>query len=165
VPGSCRAVGWLLCSLLPCPLIREHREDYVIDPLAFKPEALYHVSFLAEVQALHESNRANTARIDRSGDAMLSKLAEQVADHGSQRFCGVPAALKSGRHGDSNFRQPRVVENVDAAIADQLSAGAGGYTKLVPRSGCVRVRAGEFFNMIRQKNSWVSSGSGSLPSE
>jgi hypothetical protein len=84
--------------LVSCPLPCEHREDDVIDPLALEPEAPDHMSLLAETKPLHESDRAGVARVDGSGDAMLSKFAEQVADNGSQRFCGVPAALESRRH-------------------------------------------------------------------
>lgn len=40
--------------LVSCPLLREHRKDDVIDPLAVEPEAPDHVSFLAETQPLHE---------------------------------------------------------------------------------------------------------------
>ena len=78
---------------------------------------------------------------------MLSKFAEQETDKGAQRFCGVPAALESRRYGNSDFRQPRVVENVDAAIAYQLSARTDRYAKLVPSSGCVRVHAGQSFKI------------------
>ncbi len=133
--------------LVSCPLPCEHREDDVVDPLALEPEAPDHMGLLAETKPLHESDRAGVARVDGSGDAMLSKFAKQVADNGSQRFCGVPAALESRRHANSDFRQPRVVENVDTAIADQLSTGAECYAKLVPSSGCVRVHAGQFFKI------------------
>ena len=78
---------------------------------------------------------------------MFAKFAEQVAEDGSQRFCGVPAALELRCHGNSNFRQPRVVENMNAAIAYQLSTGTERYAKLVPSSRRVRVHAGQFFKV------------------
>src|ERR1039458_9572341 len=104
-PSDRKRRGIVLARLLvSCPLPCEHREDDVIDPLALEPEAPDHVSFLAETQPLHESDRASVARVHGSGDAMLSKFAEQVADNGSYRFCGVLAALESPRHGNSDFR-------------------------------------------------------------
>lgn len=81
---------------------------------------------------------------------MLSKFSEQVADKGSQRFCGVPAALESPRHGNSHFRLSRLVVNVDAAIADQLSTGTEYDAQLVPSSGRIRVHTGQFFKIGSQ---------------
>jgi len=60
---------------------------------------------------------------------MLPKLAEQVADDGSQRFRGVTAALESRR---PNFRKARVAEDMNTAIAYQLCAGTKRDAKLIP---------------------------------
>ncbi len=125
----------------------EQRKDDVICPLSIEPETLHEVGLLTHAYASEQRDRRLVPRVDRNENTVLVKFDEQEFENSLNNLGGVALMLVRRSQCNANFALAwLVLQEMKAAITNDLIAGPLNYGKLEPGIWRIHFDAGKGFN-------------------